>query len=168
MGKTSLYTFPLAPLSDIETEVVLADLVENEQKVLVAKGGRGGLGNVNFKTSTNQAPRKFTYGKPNQVFEINLGKLLADIALVGQPNAGKSTLISEYLLLNQNLLTILYNEANLAFNPGEESFVVADIPGLIEDASLGKGLGIKFLKHIEEHQLSFTLSIALVLNEFEA
>ena len=136
-----------------DTAEILGDLVEHQQKILVAKGGRGGLGNVNFKSSTNQAPRYAQKGGPAQEVPLDLElKLLANIALLGMPNAGKSTLISvisaarpkiadyPFTTLEPNLGVVTYNMRSL---------VVADIPGLIADASQGKGLGIKFLRHIE-------------------
>lgn len=160
-------------IRDSETQEIVADLSEEEQKVLVAQGGRGGLGNLNFKSSTNQTPRYAQDGKEGEFKELDLElKLIADIALIGMPNAGKSTFISviseakpkiadyPFTTLEPNLGVVLL---------GEESFVVADIPGLIEDASEGKGLGIKFLKHIERTK-SFVhlVDVSWCLDEYEA
>ena len=136
-----------------ETGAVLADLIKHNQQVLVARGGRGGLGNDHFKSSTNQAPRFATKGMAGQHFELNLElKLLADISLVGMPNVGKSTLIAVISrarpkIANYEFTTLRPNLGVVEL--GTSSFVVADIPGLIENASKGRGLGIRFLKHIE-------------------
>ncbi len=156
-----------------DTNEIVADLAENEQKILVAQGGRGGLGNLNFKSSINQAPRYAKDGKLGQTLELDLElKLLADIALVGMPNAGKSTFISVISEAKPKIADYPFTtlEPNLGVVVlGEKSFVVADIPGLIEDASEGKGLGIKFLKHIERTKCFVHLvDVSWCLNEFEA
>ena len=139
---------------DSETNVLIADINEHGHKHELAKGGRGGLGNTYYKTATNQAPRKAQQGEPGVTLDIRLElKLIADIALVGLPNAGKSTLISS--ISNSRPKIADYPFTTLEPNLGvvkiddENSIVVADIPGLIEDASEGKGLGHQFLKHIE-------------------
>ncbi len=151
----------------------LIDLNKDGDKIRIAKGGRGGLGNVNFKSSTNQAPRKATLGKMGEEFELELElKLLADIAIIGLPNVGKSTLISVISAAKPKIADYEFTtlEPNLGVvSIDDRSFVVADIPGLIEDASKGKGLGIKFLKHIERTSAFVHLvDCSMCLDEFEA
>ncbi|NCO15025.1 MAG: Obg family GTPase CgtA [Thiomicrospira sp.] len=138
---------------DLDTQEVIGDLVEHEQRLLVAQGGRHGLGNIHFKSSTNRTPRQFTPGEPGD--ERNLGlelAVLADVGLLGMPNAGKSSLITAVSAARPKVanypFTTLYPNLGVVRVSPESSFVIADIPGLIEGASEGAGLGIQFLKHL--------------------
>ncbi|CBW27746.1 putative GTP-binding protein [Halobacteriovorax marinus SJ] len=157
-----------------ETGEIIGDLTEHGEKILMAEGGRGGMGNIHFKSSINQAPKHATFGKEGRTLEIELElKLIADIALIGLPNAGKSTLISTISAAKPKIadypFTTLEPNLGVVTMGPEQSFVVADIPGLIEDASEGKGLGIKFLKHIERTKAFVHLvDVSWCLDEFEA
>jgi Obg family GTPase CgtA len=138
---------------DLDTQEVIGDLVEHDQVLLVAKGGRHGLGNVHFKSSTNRTPRQCTPGEPGD--ERNLGlelSVLADVGLLGLPNAGKSSLITAVSAARPKVanypFTTLYPNLGVVRVSPESSFVIADIPGLIEGASEGAGLGVQFLKHL--------------------
>jgi GTPase len=138
---------------DADTEEIIFDLATHGQAVVLAKGGDGGLGNIRFKSSVNRAPRKFTLGKEGEQRRLKLElKVLADVGLLGMPNAGKSTLISKISNARPKIadypFTTLHPNLGVVRTSPSRSFVVADIPGLIEGASEGAGLGHLFLRHL--------------------
>ena len=145
-------------ITDAETGQLIADLAIHDQKALLAKGGKGGLGNIHFKSSTNRAPRKFTPGEEGEQRRLHLElKVLADVGLLGMPNAGKSTLIRAVSAARPKVAD--YPFTTLAPNLGvvrtdqNRSFVLADVPGLIEGAAEGAGLGHQFLRHLQRTRM---------------
>src|SRR6478752_6719589 len=139
-------------ITDADTGTVVADLASHGMRATIAKGGSGGLGNLHFKSSTNRAPRQFTRGEPGESRKLALEvRVLADVGLLGLPNAGKSSLIRAVSSARPKVADYPFTTLNPSLGVvrvGDSSFVIADIPGLIEGASEGAGLGHQFLRHL--------------------
>jgi len=145
-------------VTNVDTDEVIGDLTAHGQRLKVAQGGRGGLGNIHFKSSVNRAPRKFTPGTPGEVRDLKFElRLLADVGLLGFPNAGKSTFIRAVSAATPRVadypFTTLHPNLGVVRIGTDQSFVIADIPGIIEGAAEGAGLGIQFLRHVSRTSL---------------
>ncbi|BCM25829.1 Obg family GTPase CgtA [Methyloradius palustris] len=158
-GEDMLLRVPVGTvISDKASEQMLVDLSEHGQRVMIAKGGNGGLGNIHFKSSINRSPRQCTKGDPGEEFELYLElKVLADVGLLGMPNAGKSTFIRSVSAAKPKVadypFTTLHPNLGVVRVDTNRSFVIADIPGLIEGAAEGAGLGHQFLRHLARTSL---------------
>lgn len=153
-GKDKTIPVPLGTrVEDADTGELIGEITREGQRLLVAQGGTGGIGNARFKSSTNRAPRKTTPGTPGDSRELKLElQVLADVGLLGRPNAGKSTFLRQVTEARPKIadypFTTLYPHLGVVRLGPEQSFVIADIPGLIEGAAEGAGLGVRFLKHL--------------------
>ena len=159
-GNHLVLLFPQGTLIfDLQSGVLIADLKNEADKVLIALGGKGGLGNLRFKSSINRTPRQFTLGGEGQTLDLRLElKLLADVGIVGFPNAGKSTYISKVTAAKPKIAdypftTLVPNLGVMTFREMHNTLVIADIPGLIKNASVGAGMGTRFLRHIQRTSL---------------
>ena len=158
-GEDTVITVPIGTvIHNVDTDEVIGDLTEHGQRLLVAKGGHGGLGNMHFKSSVNRSPRKATPGGEGESRALRLElKLLADVGLLGFPNAGKSTFIRAVSAATPKVadypFTTLYPNLGVVSVETGRSFVIADIPGLIEGAADGAGLGSLFLRHVQRTRL---------------
>ncbi|MFL6650228.1 MAG: Obg family GTPase CgtA [Sulfurifustaceae bacterium] len=166
-GSDAVVKVPLGTrVEDAETGELIGEITRDGERLLVARGGKGGLGNTHFKSSTNRAPRKTTPGTPGETRELRLElQVLADVGLLGLPNAGKSTLLRQVTEAKPKVadypFTTLYPNLGVVRLGPDQSFVIADIPGLIEGAAEGAGLGIQFLKHLNRtHILLHLIDIA--------
>jgi GTPase len=158
-GEDTILRVPVGTvISDKATERMIVDLSEHGQKVMLAKGGNNGLGNVHFKSSINRSPRQCTKGEQGEEFELYMElKVLADVGLLGMPNAGKSTFIRSVSAAKPKVadypFTTLHPNLGVVRVDAERSFVIADVPGLIEGAAEGAGLGHQFLRHLQRTSL---------------
>lgn len=183
-GEDKIIAVPLGTVAkDAETGALLGEITEDRQELILLKGGRGGQGNMHYKTAVNQTPRYAQPGEPGQEAWVILElKLLADVGLVGFPNAGKSTLLAAVSAAEPEIadypFTTLVPNLGIVSYRSHRSFVMADIPGIIEGAHLGKGLGLRFLRHIERNALllfmipvdvdNISLNFQILINECRA